>query len=334
MTILITGVAGFIGSHVQDALLLAGHKVIVGVDNLSGGFKRNINEQTHFCQVDLSDAKALEEVFFNTRPDVVYHLAADATEGRSQFTPMSATRNNLMASVNVFTLAAKYGVKRVIYTSSMSVYGKQQTPFSEDMETKPVDVYGVNKSAAEHILQILAGVHRFEYIIIRPHNVFGERQNIRDAYRNVVGIFMNRVLSGKPPIIYGDGEQIRSFTYIGNILHCFTEALTTPNVNQIYNVGPTEIQTVNHLAKTIIQELGSDLTPEHVADRPLEVKHAHSTVDKATEKLGYHTIYSFEEGIKRMAKWAKELGPQEMVYLGELEITNDKTPSTWKEKTL
>jgi UDP-glucose 4-epimerase len=334
MTILITGVAGFIGSHVQDALFKAGHKVIVGVDNLAGGFKRNINEQTHFCQVDLTDAKALEEVFSNTRPDVVYHLAADATEGRSQFTPMSATRNNLLASVNVFSLSAKYKVKRVIFTSSMSVYGKQTPPFAEFMDRKPVDVYGVNKAAAEHILEILAGVHGFEYIIIRPHNVFGERQNMRDAYRNVVGIFMNRVLSGKPPVIYGDGEQVRSFTYIDNILPCFLEALTTTHVNTIYNVGPVETQTINHLAKTVLKELESDLIPTYVADRPLEVKHAHCTMDKAQTYLRYKTDVSFDEGIHRMAKWAKALGPQEMVYLGELEIVNEKTPTTWKEKAL
>lgn len=333
MKVAVTGIAGFLASHLQDYLIDQGHEV-VGIDNMSGGFWRNINPKTDFYNIDLRDKKAVFEVFRRTKPEVVFHLAADATEGRSQFTPMSAVENNTLSSINTFTAAIKYGVKRIIFTSSMSVYGAQTPPFSEDLERKPVDVYGTNKAATEHMLEILSSVHGFEYVILRPHNVFGPRQNIRDAYRNVVGIFMNRVMQGKPPIIYGDGEQVRSFTYIDNITPCIAKAMTAPVHGQIINLGPRETQTINYLAEKVIEEFISDLSPNHIADRPLEVKHAHCTYDRAVELLGYKTEVSFEEGLQRMADWARKLGPQEMIYLDDLELTSEKAPRTWTQKLL
>jgi UDP-glucose 4-epimerase len=333
MQVLITGIAGFLGSHLQDALIDKGHKV-VGIDNMSGGFWRNINPKTTFYKDDLFDEKRVEEIFKKEKPEIVFHLAADATEGRSQFTPVSATRNNLMSSVNVFKNAIKYGVKRIIFSSSMSVYGGQTPPFDETLPTKPVDIYGVNKTATEKVLEILATVHNIEYVIFRPHNIFGPRQNIRDAYRNVIGIFMNRVMQGKPPIIYGDGEQVRSFSYIDNIIPVIVKMVDAPINGEIINIGPTETQSINLLAETVLKEFGSNLIPEHIPDRPREVKLAFCTVDKAQKLLGYSTLVPFEEGIKLMTKWVKELGPQPFVYLDNLEIKNESTPKTWTEKRL
>jgi UDP-glucose 4-epimerase len=302
------------------------------MDNLSGGFKRNINKDCIFEYAELADNNAVERIFRKYKPEVVYHLSADATEGRSQFTPISASKNNLMASINVFTSAIRNGVKKIIFTSSMSVYGDQQPPFDESMETRPVDVYGTNKAATENILKILCDVHGIDWVILRPHNVFGPRQNIRDAYRNVVGIFMNRIMHHKSPIIYGDGKQVRSFTYIDNVIPCFIKSLDVSR--EIINIGPIETQTINHLADVVLSAFDSPIMVKHVADRPMEVKYAHCTNDKAIILLGYKTKVSFEEGIKRMVKWAKQLGPQEMVYLDNLEIVNSKTPITWKEKLL
>lgn len=334
MKVLITGVGGLIASHLQDALIEQGHEVS-GIDSLVGGFRRNINPKTTFLKDTLCNKKSVDLFMEVVKPEVVIHCAADATEGRSQFTPRSATENNIQASVNVFTSAVRHGVKRIIFTSSMSVYGKQTPPFDESLPTNPVDVYGVNKASTEKILSILADVHGVEYVIIRPHNVFGPRQNIRDAYRNVVGIFMNRVMKNEPPVIYGDGEQVRSFTYIDNIIPCLVKALDAPISGEIINVGPIETQTINHLAQTVIKTFGkTHLEPIHVLDRPLEVKTAHCTNEKAERLLGYKTLVSFEEGIERMAKWAQELGPQEMVYLDDLEIINEKVPNTWRNKTL
>jgi UDP-glucose 4-epimerase len=330
MKILITGNAGFIGSHLQDQLIRQGHTVI-GIDSLVGGFRRNISPHLRRMYViDTKDKYAVDTAFNIEKPDIVYHLSADATEGRSQFTPISATENNLLSSVNVFTSAIKYGVKRIIFTSSMSVYGDQEPPFNESMPTRPVDVYGINKDASEKVLRVLCEVHGVDYTIIRPHNVFGERQNIRDAYRNVVGIFMNRVMAGKPPIIYGDGEQVRSFTYIDNIIPCFVEAMNIPSGETI-NVGPIETQTVNHLAEVILKKFDSTLTPIHELDRPREVKQAHCTNDKAIKLLGYKTSIPFDIGIEIMTKWAKALGHQEPIYLNELELTKN-APRAWTER--
>ena len=279
---------------------------------------------------DLRDKDDIDDLMRLNTPDVLYHLAADATEGRSQFTPISATENNLLASVNIFTSAIKYGVKKIIFTSSMSVYGDQEPPFDENMLTRPVDVYGINKDASEKILKVLCEVHGVDYTIIRPHNVFGERQNIRDAYRNVVGIFMNRVMAGLPPIIYGDGEQVRSFTYIDNITPCFINAMSVGSGETI-NVGPIETQTINYLAEVILQKFNSTLTPIHELDRPREVKQAHCTNDKAINLLGYKTSVSFDEGIERMVNWVKELGYQKPIYLDQLELTKN-APRAWTER--
>ncbi len=333
MKILISGIAGFLGSHLQDALIKKGYDVI-GIDNMSGGFWRNINPKTTFYKEDLFNEKKVEEIFYIEKPEIVFHLAADATEGRSQFTPVSATRNNLMSSVNVFKNAIKYGVKRIIFSSSMSVYGEQTPPFDETLPTKPVDIYGVNKEATEKVLKILSAVHNVEYVIFRPHNIFGERQNIRDAYRNVIGIFMNRVMQGKPPIIYGDGEQLRAFSYIDNVIPAIVKMVDAPINGEIINIGPTETQSINLLAETILKEFDSKLMPEHVPDRPREVKLAFCTADKAKKLLNYSTLVPFEEGIKKMAKWARELGSQPFVYLEDLEIKNESTPKTWTKKSL
>ena len=332
-TVLVTGNLGFIGSHLVDALKKKGYRV-VGTDNLDGGSCINQNPKIIQYFEDCKDFKAMSAIFKIEKPEIVFHLAADATEGRSQFTPVRCTENGLLASTNVFTAAIKNKVKRIIYFSSLSVYGNQDPPFSEEMEPKPVDVYGVNKAATEKVLEILCKVHKIEYVIFRPHNVFGEKQNMKDAYRNAVGIFINRIMQGKPPIIYGDGEQVRAFSYIDNLIPCVVKAITAPVNREIFNIGPTETQTVNYMAEIILKEFKSKLKPEYVDDRPVEVKCAHCTVDKAKKLLGYKTRVSFEEGIKRMVYWAKLMGPQEFIYLDNLELTSGNVPKTWKKKLI
>lgn len=331
MRALVTGNAGFMGSHLVDELLLLGHEVI-GIDDLSGGFWRNINPQCDFRQLDIAEPYIFDKVK-RMGVDILFHLAADATEGRSQFTPISATRRNLMGYMNVLTGAIAGGVQKVILTSSMSVYGKQVPPFDETFPRMPEDVYAVNKASMERITEILSGVHGFRYTIVRPHNVFGERQNIRDPYRNVAGIFINRILRGLPPIIYGDGEQTRAFTHINNFTPFFLKTLDTCD-GEIINIGPREEYPINYLADVILNLMDSNLKPIHYPDRPLEVKHAFCTSDKAERLLGYKTLVGFEEGLSRMVRWAKDLGPQELNYLSDLEIVNDKTPTTWSRREM
>ncbi len=337
MRVLVTGAAGFMGSHLVDALLAEGHEVY-GVDDLSGGFMRNVPAGCRFTRLDLRDRAltdvAVDAVSLPGPIDVLYHLAADATEGRSQFTPHSACERNLAAYLNTLVPAIRCGVRKVVLTSSMSVYGAQTPPFSEGMPRQPVDVYGHAKAAMEGVTEALADVHGFRYTIIRPHNVYGPRQNLADPYRNVVAIFVNRLLRGLPPLVYGDGEQRRAFSYIDDFTpYCLRCGFEEQTDGQILNIGPREECTVNTLARLVLEAFGEDpdghLAPVHVPDRPREVKSAFCTCEKAERLLGYRTTVPLAEGIRRMVEWAKALGPQAPRYLDELELPAPNTPETW-----
>lgn len=330
MRILVTGSAGFMGSHLFEHLLKEGHEVY-GIDNYSLGFYEHPNIKI----VDLTNKEKVEQVVSEIKPELIYHLAAWAHEGLSQFAPIKITENNYMAFLNLIVPAIKNGLKKIVVTSSMSVYGDQEPPFYEELKPKPVDVYAVAKYAMEESLKVLADVHGFEYVIIRPHNVYGERQRICDPYRNVVGIFMNRVMKNLPPIVYGDGEQTRSFSYIGDVTPYIAKAGFSKECNsQIINIGPTEAYTINELAREVLNALGSDLEPVYIPDRPREVKHAYCTNHKAKILLGYDTKTPFSEGIRKMSDWARSVGSQEFCYLDQLELVNDKTPETWKNKKM
>lgn len=339
---LVTGGAGFIGSFVADLLVNKGCEVY-SVDDMSGGFWRNINSKCIFEKINLVDKVKAAKFIEKIRPELVYHLAADATEGRSQFTPINCTERNYLAFLYTLVPAIRAGnLKRFVAVSSMSVYGAQTPPFTEDMKPLPEDIYGISKVAMEEALKILAEVHHFEYAVVRPHNVYGPRQNIADPYRNVIGIFINQILNKKKYYIYGDGGQKRSFSYIDDVAPYIVKAGTIDCCSgQIFNVGPTEEFTINHMSDLILKEffgdknrVSEDLRPIYLPDRPKEVRNAYSSNYKITKLLGYKTSVSFEEGIKRMIKWAKELGPQQPRYMQELELVTESTPRTWKDKLL
>ncbi len=329
MRVLVTGAAGFIGSHVAEGLLASGHEVIA-LDDLSGGFRRNVPAGAAFFQVDLRDAPAAERIIRDNPPDLLCHLAANAREGASQFQPRDVCGRNLMAYVNTLVPAVRAGAKKVVLYSSMAVYGEQPTPFSEDLPRRPVDIYGVNKTSMEEITEILSEVHGFAYTTIRPHNVFGERQSLRDPFRNVVAIFMNRIMRGEPLYIYGDGEQVRAFSYIADSLPSLLRACDSePALNgQVFNVGGTEAVTVNQLAHLVMEAFGAKPEFRYLPDRPREVKHAYSTWEKSVQYLGYRERYGLREGITRMAAWAKAVGPQEWTE-ESLELPSPKAPSIW-----
>jgi UDP-glucose 4-epimerase len=250
--------------------------------------------------------------------------------------PRLITENNYNAFLNLIVPAINNGVKRVVVFSSMSVYGDQQSPFDETMRTKPEDVYAVSKASMEKTLEILSDVHGFDYTIIRPHNVYGPKQMLHDPYRNVVGIMMNRVMKGLPPIIYGDGNQTRAFSFIDDVIpYVLKTGFMEETKGQIINIGPLEEFTINHLSQTVLKAFGrTDLQPIHVEDRPREVKHAFCTNDKAIRLLGYKTSVTLEEGISKMAEWAKLQGPQEFKYLDDLELKGGKIPVTWATKMM
>jgi len=342
MRILVTGAAGFMGSHVVDALVVKGGHEVHGVDDLSGGYETNVNPVSHFTKLDLRNKKAVEQYIASVRPELLYHLAADATEGRSQFTPISATERNYLAYLYTLVPSIKYGLKKVVVTSSMSVYGAQKPPFTEEMKPAPEDMYGIAKTAMEEATEILANVYKFKYIIIRPHNVYGPKQNLSDPYRNVIGIFINCLMNNKNFYIYGDGNQKRSFTYIDDFNPYFVKAGFFDAVNgEIINIGPTQDHTINELTTVVLQtffphgDIPQHLKPKYLPIRPQEVIEAYCSNDKAVRLLGYKTNTSLKEGVAKMVAWAKIMGPQPFRYLDKgLELENDDVPATWKQKLL
>lgn len=340
MKILVTGAAGFMGSHLVDSLIDMGH-TLYSVDDLSGGYRENVNKKSAFIKLDLRDKEKTEKIIQKIKPQYIFHLAADATEGRSQFTPLNATQRNYVAYLNLLIPSIRNGLEKIIVTSSMSVYGSQKPPFDETMRRDPDDIYGISKSAMERATEILAEVHKFRYTIIRPHNVYGPRQNLADPYRNVIAIFINCLLNNKNFYIYGDGEQKRAFSYIDDFTPYIIKAGFNKKADgEIFNIGPTEEYTINELSRTVLNEFFADkkipkkFLPKYVAFRPKEVKDAWCTVKKAERMLGYKTTVNLQEGVKRMIEWAKEKGPQTFIYLDNLELVNDKTPATWKNKLI
>lgn len=340
MKILVTGAAGFMGSHLVDSLLDLGHEVY-SLDDLSWGYIENVNPKSTFTQLDLQDKQKTEDYINDLKPEYVFHLAADATEGRSQFTPINSTQRNYGAYLNLLVPCIRNGMKKMILTSSMSVYGKQKAPFSEDMPRMPEDIYAISKSAMEHSTEILSKVFNFKYTIIRPHNVYGPRQNLADPYRNVIAIFINRLLQGKNFFIYGDGNQKRSFSYIDDFTPYIIKAgFEAQADSQIFNIGPVEECSINELGVTVLKAFFSDgnipenMRPQHVPPRPLEVADAWCTAEKAEKLLGYKTSVSLAEGIKKMIEWARSVGPKEFHYLDNLELVSETTPDTWTKKLL
>ena len=326
--IMVTGVAGFLGSHLAEKLAEMNYKV-VGVDNMSGGYKDNIPENIEFFNSDCCDLDKMKEIMKDVH--VVYHCAATAHEGLSVFSPYHITKNNLLASVSVFTAAVSNKIKRIIFCSSMARYGNQQTPFTEDMNTKPVDPYAISKVAAENVLINLCELNNIEWIIAVPHNIIGPRQKYDDPFRNVVSIMINRMLQNKAPIIYGDGEQKRCFSYIEDCLSCLLPMLDQENLNkQIINIGPDEeFITINKVSEICSNVTRSNLKPIYKKDRPREVKHACCSANKARKFLNYETKTDLKSGILETYNYIKERGPKPFQYHINLEIKNELTPETW-----
>jgi len=331
--ILITGVAGFLGSHLAEHLANMNHQII-GIDNLIGGYEDNIPKNIKFFNHDCCDLDKMKEAMVDV--DVVYHCAATAHEGLSVFSPVEITKNNFLASVSVFTAAISEKVKRIIYCSSMARYGSQKTPFNENMTPMPIDPYAISKVAAEKILINLCELNNIEWVIAVPHNIIGPRQKYDDPYRNVVSIMINRMLQNKAPIIYGDGNQTRCFSYIDDCLSCLIPMLDQKDLNkQIINIGPDEeFVTINQIAEICSNITGINMKPIYKKDRPREVKHATCSADKAREFLNYKTNTSLKEGINKTYEYIKKRGVRSFNYHIDIEIKNELTPETWTKKEI
>lgn len=332
MKIFISGVAGFLGSHLADRMLELGHEV-VGTDNMLGGYEDNVNPKvtlhTYDCKYRNSMAKITKGC------DIVYHCASTAYEGLSVFSPHLITENTYQITMSLLSAAIENKVKRFVFCSSMARYGHLETvPFKEDMVCNPIDPYGIAKYAAELTIKHMSKVHGFEYVIAVPHNIIGSRQKYDDPFRNVAAIMINMMLQGRQPIIYGDGEQKRCFSFIQDDIDCLERIAFQENVvGETINIGPDEeFVTINELARVLARLLNFDLNPTYLPGRPMEVKLAGCSADKARKLLNYKTKYTLEQGLGEMIEYIKMRGVRPFKYHLDIEILNEHTPRSWKDR--
>lgn len=325
MKVLVTGGAGFIGSHLVDKLINEGHDVSI-IDDLSGGKTDNLSDRLKLYSFDCRNEDAMDHIFEREKPEVVFHLAANAAENKAQFSPVDITSRNYDASVKVLKAFIKNGGKRFVYTSSIAVYGALQTPFKETDRPEPEDLYGITKYAFEQTLKVMSKVHGFEFVIARPHNVYGPRQNMTDPYRNVMTIWMNAMLKNEPFYIYGDGEQKRCFSYVDDVVNALYKCGFENVSGKTFNIGSDNVYSLNELADL----LGSPIPPIHLPDRPQEVKEAISDHTEAKKYLDYKESVSLAEGVIRTWKWCQKQGPQKPRYT-ELELESNKIPQNWRQ---
>ena len=323
---LVTGGAGFIGSHVAECLLRSGRGVLV-LDDLSGGFIENVPAGAAFVEGSILDVELLEHLFRKHRFNHVYHMAAYAAEGLSHFIKRFNHTNNLIGSVNLINAAVNHSVKCFVFTSSIAVYGEGRVPMSEATAPKPEDSYGIAKLAVESELRVSREMFGLDYVIFRPHNVYGERQNIADRYRNVVGIFMNQLLRGEPMTIFGDGSQKRAFTHINDIAPIIARAVAIPRArNQVFNIGADRPFTVKALSELVAKAMKLPHRVKHLPPRK-EVSIALPDHEKAQRVLGYCPSTRLSDGLEAMAAWVKTHGARQSSLFTDIEIMRNMPPS-------
>jgi UDP-glucose 4-epimerase len=304
MKVLITGVAGLLGSRLADWIIENKPEVeIIGVDDMSGGYLDNVNPKVKLYRVDCK-SDYLSVIFEHNKPDYVYHFAAYAAEGLSPFIRKYNYSNNLISTANIINQSIKHEVKRLIFTSSMAVYGNGIPPFDENDLPNPIDPYGIAKYACEMDIKVAGEQHGLDWCIIRPHNVYGVKQNIWDKYRNVLGIWMYQYMNGEPMTIFGDGEQKRTFSYIDDSLEPLWKSSQQENCSkQIINLGGTKCHTINE-SNSILRSVinGGEIVYK---EKRYEVKNVHPTYQKSIELLDYKDITSLYDGLTKMWEWVQ-----------------------------
>jgi len=327
-TSLVTGGAGFIGSHVADELLRMGHHVVV-LDDLSGGCRENVPGAAELVVGSIVDEATIANVFSRNTIDHVFHLAAYAAEGLSHFIRRFNYTNNLIGTANLVNAAVNGSVRSFVFTSSIAVYGSGQLPMREEDLPRPEDPYGIGKLAVELDLEAAHRLFGLNFVVFRPHNVYGERQNLGDKYRNVIGIFMNQTMRGEPMTIFGDGKQTRAFTHVGDVAPVIACSVDLPELqNQVFNIGADTAVTVNHLAAEVAGAMGAPCRTVHLPARQ-ETVHAYSSHGRLSALIGYRPTISLDEGLQRMAAWAKSAGPRPSPRFGIIEIERN-LPESWR----
>lgn len=323
---LVTGGAGFMGSHVAYELLKIGHNVVV-LDDLSGGFAENVPAGAEFVQGCITDHSLIDTLFVRFHFDYVFHLAAYAAEGLSHFIKRFNYQNNLIGSVNLINAAVNHQIKCFVFTSSIAVYGAAQLPMSEETIPAPEDSYGIAKYAVELDLRASHDLFGLNYIVFRPHNVYGERQNTGDKYRNVIGIFMNQLMNDQPMTIFGDGTQTRAFSYIDDVAPIIAGSVHVPEAyNEVFNIGADTPCSVNSLAGIVAEAMGKECRITCLDPR-IEVKHAFSSHEKAKRVFGAGEGIALREGVSRMARWALNAGVRKSKEFDAIEIAKNLPPS-------
>ncbi|HUK26187.1 MAG TPA: NAD-dependent epimerase/dehydratase family protein [Terriglobales bacterium] len=325
---LVTGGAGFMGSHLAEHLLQRGGQVVI-LDDLSGGFTENVPPEATFIQGSILDHALLERLFERYSFDYVYHFAAYAAEALSHFIRRFNYSNNLTGTANLINESVNHGVKCFVFASSIAVYGELPSPLTEEMTAMPEDPYGIAKLAAEQDLRLAHKMFGLPYVIFRPHNVYGERQNIADAYRNAVGIFMNQVLKGEPMTIFGDGEQQRAFTCVRDVIPILADCVHVKDAqNQVFNIGSDTPSTVNELAHRVASALGRACKIKYLPPRS-EAKISFCGHEKIRRVFRTAPETSLERGIHAMAKWVRAHGPRQSRSFEAIEISKN-LPAGWR----
>lgn len=326
---LVTGGAGFMGAHVVNELLREGNHTVVVLDDISGGFRENVNPKATFVEGSILDVPLINRLCEQYKFNYIYHLAAYAAEGLSHFIKRFNYQNNLIGSVNLINAAVNYNVERFVFTSSIAVYGENQLPMHEGLIPMPEDSYGIAKYAVEQELNVSKRLFGLDYTIFRPHNVYGELQNISDKYRNVIGIFMNKIMQDEPIIIFGDGEQTRAFTHIADVAPHIARCVDIPETScEVFNVGSDKHVSVNELADLVMASMKKEVPVKYLRERE-EVKHAYCTHEKFYTVFGESSQVALSEGLGRMAAWAKSVGPRDSTLFKDIEIRKN-LPEGWK----
>ncbi len=331
--VFITGIAGFIGGQLARRLILNGYEV-AGCDDFSSGFKDNVPPGVQFIECDVRDLAHMRSALKDT--DVAFHAAALAHDGLSFFSPHEIASNIFAATTSLVSAVVANRVRRLVFCSSMARYGHGQSPFLESQMPAPTSPYGIAKVASEEVIKSMADVHGFEWVICVPHNVIGVGQTYDDPFRNVAAAMINRVLQGRPPIIFGDGEHRRSFSPVQDILGVLEQLINSPKaIGQIVNVGPdNECISMNQLSARILSLTNRDLRPIYLPPRPQEVQEANCSANKARELFNYRPEISLEESLKEMIEWVAKRGVRAFDYRRSVEIENSLTPKVWLDANI